>query len=85
MLAVSGSVQNLASSPFTNGGTVAVTGDLTNAGTLASAGTLLFNRATDQTFAPGAASVAALTVNTSGATGSANRLFIAANLAITTH
>jgi hypothetical protein len=80
---VTGSVQNLTGSTLTNNGTVAVTGDLTNAGTLTSPGTLLFNGATDQNFVPNAASVAALSVNKAGAVG-ANRLFIPADLTITT-
>lgn len=82
-LSATGSVQNLAGSTLINSGTVAATGDLTNAGTLASPGTLLFNGATDQTFTPGAASVATLTVNNTGL-GGANRLFIPDNLIVTT-
>jgi hypothetical protein len=82
-LTVSGSVQNLTGSTLTNGGTVQLGGNLTNAGTLASAGTLLFGGATDQTFAPGAATVATLLVNNTGAAGT-NRLFITGNLSIGT-
>jgi hypothetical protein len=82
-LTVAGSVQNLAGGTLTNGGTVQLSGNLTNAGTLASAGTLGFGGAIDQTFAPGAATVATLLVSNTGAAGS-NRLFITNNLTIGT-
>jgi hypothetical protein len=80
-LYVAGAVQNNATGTLTNAGTVQLTGDFTNAGTLASGGTLLFSGSQDQTFAPGTASVAALTVANTGAAG-ANRLFITNDLAI---
>jgi hypothetical protein len=82
-LTVAGSVQNQAGSTLINGGTVQLSGNLTNGGTLASAGTLLFSGATDQNFAPGAASVATLAVANTGAAGS-NRLFISNDLTIGT-
>ncbi|MGI4865927.1 MAG: hypothetical protein ACRYFZ_18530 [Janthinobacterium lividum] len=69
MLSVVGSVQNNAASTLTNGGTMQLTGDLTNAGTLTSGGTLLFSGTTNQTFAPGAATVATLVLNNTGASG----------------
>lgn len=81
MLFVAGAVQNSAGSTLTNAGVVQLTGDLTNAGTLSSAGTLLFSGSTDQTFAPGTASVAALTVSNTGAAG-ANRLFLTNDLMV---
>lgn len=69
-LFVDGGVQNKAGSTLTNAGTVQLTGDLTNTGTLASSGLLLFTGTTNQTFTPGTApTVAALTVNKSGAVG----------------
>ncbi len=80
-LTVSGNVQNQAGSILTNGGTVQLGGDLRNAGTLASAGTLLFGGTADQTFTPGAATVATLLVNNTGAVGN-NWLFITGNLSI---
>ncbi|MGI4869557.1 MAG: T9SS type A sorting domain-containing protein [Janthinobacterium lividum] len=69
VLYVAGAVQNNAGSTLTNAGTVQLTGDLTNAGTLASAGTLLFSGAANQTFAPGAATVATLVLANTGAVG----------------
>ncbi|TGE24308.1 T9SS type A sorting domain-containing protein [Hymenobacter aquaticus] len=66
---VAGTVQNNAGSSLTNAGTLQLTGDLTNAGTLASGGTLLFAGTTNQTFTPGAATVATLVVNNTGASG----------------
>ncbi|SHJ57694.1 Por secretion system C-terminal sorting domain-containing protein [Hymenobacter daecheongensis DSM 21074] len=68
-LYVAGTVQNKAGSTLTNAGTLQLTGDLTNAGTLASGGTLLFAGTTNQAFTPGAATVATLVVNNTGATG----------------
>lgn len=82
-LYVAGAVQNNAGGTLTNAGTLQLTGDLTNAGTLASPGTLLFSGTTDQTFAPGAASVASLTLNNTGATG-ANRLLLSQDLTVGT-
>ena len=69
LLYVAGAVQNNAGSTLTNAGTVQLTGDLTNAGTLASAGMLLFSGAANQVFAPGAATVATLVLNNTGAMG----------------
>jgi len=68
-LYVAGAVQNNAGGTLANAGTVQVTGDLTNAGTLASSGTLLFAGASNQTFTPGAATVASLVLNNTGAAG----------------
>jgi hypothetical protein len=68
-LYVAGSVQNNTGGSLTNAGTLQLTGDLTNTGTLASAGTLLFAGTTNQTFTPGAATVATLVVNNTGASG----------------
>jgi hypothetical protein len=68
-LYVAGAVQNNVGGTLTNAGTVQLTGDLTNAGTLASAGTLLFSGTTNQTLTPGAATVATLVLNNTGATG----------------
>jgi hypothetical protein len=68
-LYVAGTVQNNATSTLTNAGAVELTGDLSNAGTLASAGTLLFSGAANQTFTPGAATVATLVLNNTGAVG----------------
>jgi hypothetical protein len=68
-LYVAGAVQNNATATLTNAGTVQLTGDLRNAGTLASTGTLLFSGTANQTFAPGAASVATLVLNNTGAAG----------------
>lgn len=82
-LYVDGSLQTASGATLTNAGTVQLTGDLTNAGTLSSAGSLLFAGSQDQTFAPGAATVAALTLNNTGATGR-NRLFIPADLTVST-
>ncbi|WP_201981576.1 T9SS type A sorting domain-containing protein [Hymenobacter rubidus] len=69
VLYVGGAVQNNAGSTLANAGTVQLTGDLTNAGTLASSGTLLFNGAANQVFTPGAATVATLVLNNTGAVG----------------
>ena len=69
VLYVAGTVQNNAGGTLSNAGTVQLTGDLTNAGTLASSGTLLFGGSTNQTFAPGTATVATLVLNNTGATG----------------
>jgi hypothetical protein len=81
VLYVAGAVQNNAGSTLSNTGTVQLTGDLTNAGMLASTGTLLFSGSTDQTFAPGTATLTNLTLSNTGATG-ANRLFLAGDLAV---
>ncbi|UOR06438.1 T9SS type A sorting domain-containing protein [Hymenobacter aerilatus] len=81
-LYVAGGVQQASGSTLTNAGTLQLTGDFTNAGTLTSPGTLLFSGSQDQTFAPGSATVAYLTLRNTGAAGS-NRLFIPANLTIT--
>ncbi len=81
VLYVEGGLQNASGATLTNTGTVQLTGDFTNAGTLASAGTLLFGGSQDQTFAPGTASVASLTVANTGAVGS-NRVFLPANLTV---
>lgn len=78
VLYVAGAVQNNATSTLTSAGTVQLTGDFTNAGTLASGGTLLFGGSTDQTFAPG---VASLTVANTGAAG-ANRLLLTQDLTV---
>lgn len=82
-LYVDGGLQTASGATLTNAGTVQLTGDLTNAGTLNSAGSLLFAGSQDQTFASGAATVAALTLNNTGTTGR-NRLFIPANLTVST-
>lgn len=80
---VDGGVQNKAGSTLTNAGTVQLNGDLTNAGTLASSGLLLFTGSTNQTFTPGtAATVAAVTLNNTGAVG-ARTLNVPADLTIT--
>lgn len=68
-LYVAGGVQNNAGGTLSNAGTVQLTGDLTNAGTLASSGTLLFSGAASQVFTPGAATVASLVLNNTGAAG----------------
>jgi hypothetical protein len=81
VLYVEGGLQNASGATLTNAGTVQLTGDFTNAGTLASAGKLLFGGSQDQTFAPGTASVANLTVANAGAVGS-NRVFISADLTV---
>lgn len=81
MLYVAGSVENNAAGTLVNSGTVHLTSDLINAGTLTSSGTLLFAGSTNQTFSPGAATVAALTLNNSGAAG-ANTLRLATDLSI---
>ena len=69
VLYVAGAMQNNATSTLRNAGTVQLTGDLTNVGTLASAGTLLFSGTANQTFTPGAATVATLVLNNTGAVG----------------
>jgi hypothetical protein len=81
VLYVEGGVQTASGATLTNAGTVQLTGDLTNAGALASTGTLLFGGSQDQTFAPGAASVASLTVANTGAVGR-NRLLLTQDLTI---
>jgi hypothetical protein len=85
-LYVAGTVQNNATGTLTNAGTLRLTGDLTNTGTLASPGTLLFSGTTDQTFAPGAATVATLTLDNAGNAGSpnANHLFLTQDLTVGT-
>ncbi len=81
VLYVVGTLQNNPTGTLANAGTVQLTGDLTNAGTLTSAGTLRFSGNADQTFTPGAASVAALALSNTGAVG-ANRLFIVSDLQV---
>jgi hypothetical protein len=68
-LYVAGAVQNVASGTIANAGTMQLTGDLNNVGTLTSTGTLLFSGSTGQTFKPGAATVATLVLNNTGAVG----------------
>ena len=81
-LVVRGTVLNKASSTLTNQGTVLLTGDLTNAGTLASAGWLVFAGAADQTFAVGGGSVAQLEARNTGNVGN-NRVLLPQDLTIT--
>ena len=81
MLYVAGSVENKAAGTLVNSGTVQLTGDLTNAGTLTSPGTLLFAGSSNQTFSPGPATVAVLTLDNNGGAG-ANTLRLAADLSI---
>ncbi len=81
VLYVGGGVQNTGSATLLNAGTLQLAGDLANTGTLASAGTLLFSGTQDQNFAPGAATVASLTLRNTGAAG-ANRLFISSDLRV---
>jgi hypothetical protein len=69
VLYVAGAVQNNASGTLANAGTMQLTGDLSNAGTLTSSGTLLFAGTTNQVFTPGAATVATLVLNNTGASG----------------
>lgn len=69
VLYVGGAVSNTAGSTLANAGTLQLTGDLSNAGTLASAGTLLFSGTANQVFTPGAATVATLVLNNTGASG----------------
>lgn len=85
-LYVAGTVQNNATGTLTNAGTLRLTGDLTNTGTLASPGTLLFSGTTDQTFTPGAATVATLTLNNPGnaSNPNANHLFLTQDLSVGT-
>jgi hypothetical protein len=80
-LYVAGAVQNTAGSTLTNGGTVQLTGDFTNAGALVSAGGLVFSGSANQAFSPGAATVAALTQNNTGAAGQ-NTLSLPADLTV---
>ncbi|MDO7849301.1 hypothetical protein Q5H92_23255 [Hymenobacter sp. M29] len=69
-LYVAGAVQNNAGGTLSNLGTVQLTGDLTNAGTLASGGKLLFSGAANQTLTPGpAATVGTLVMANTGAAG----------------
>jgi hypothetical protein len=68
-LYVAGAVQNNAGGTLANAGTLQLTGDLTNVGTLTSSGTLLFAGTASQVFTPGAATVASLVLNNTGATG----------------
>ena len=63
LLYVPGTVQNNAGGTLANAGTVQLTGDLTNAGTL------LFAGPANQTFTPGAATVATLVLNNTGPAG----------------
>ncbi|MBO2012971.1 hypothetical protein [Hymenobacter negativus] len=62
-------MQNHTGSTLANAGTVQLIGDLSNAGTLVSGGMMLFTGSTNQVFAPGAATVAALVLNNTGAAG----------------
>jgi hypothetical protein len=80
-LFVSGGVQQASGSTLTNNGIVQLTGDLTNAGTFTSPGLLFFSGSQDQTFTPGPATVASLTVGNTGPAG-ANRLLLPADLTI---
>jgi hypothetical protein len=82
-LYVDGAVQNKATGTLTNAGTVQLTGDLANAGTLASSGLLLFSGTANQAFTPGASTVAALTLNNTGASGQ-NTLSLPADLTVST-
>jgi len=82
VLYVAGAVQNTATGTLANAGTVQLTGDLANAGTLASAGLLLFSGTTNQVFTPGAATVAALTLDNAGAAGQ-RTLVLANDLTVT--
>lgn len=66
-LYVAGGLQNASGAIFTSAGTVQLTSDLANAGTLVSSGTLLFSGAADQTFTPGSATVGSLTLSNTGA------------------
>ena len=68
-LYVAGAVLNNAAATLTNAGTVQLTDDLTNAGTLVSSGTLLFAGPANQVFTPGAAIVATLVLRNTGAAG----------------
>ena len=83
LLYVPGTVQNNAGSTLANAGTVQLTGDLTNAGTLTSGGTLLFAGTANQTFTPGAATVATLVLNNTGPAGQ-RTLSLPADLAVGT-
>jgi hypothetical protein len=69
LLYVAGSVQNSSTSTFANAGTLQLTGDLTNDGTLTSPGLLHFVGATNQMFSPGTATVTDLTLDNTGAVG----------------
>ncbi|RZK62990.1 MAG: T9SS type A sorting domain-containing protein [Hymenobacter sp.] len=81
-LVVRGSLLNDAGSTLTSQGTTLLTGDLTNTGTLASAGKLVFAGAADQTFAPGGGSVAQLEARNTGNPGN-NRVLLAQDLTLT--
>ncbi|MBW3127401.1 T9SS type A sorting domain-containing protein [Hymenobacter profundi] len=82
-LYVVGGVQQASRATLTNAGTVQLTGDLLNAGTLTSPGLLLFSGSQDQTFSPGSATVEKLTVANTGGAGN-NRLLLPADLTIGT-
>ncbi|MBF9140238.1 T9SS type A sorting domain-containing protein [Hymenobacter properus] len=68
-LYVQGSLQNNAGSTLSNTGIVELTGDLTNAGTLAAPGKLVFSGSANQTFTPGSATVGTLVLASTGAVG----------------
>ncbi|MBD2713432.1 T9SS type A sorting domain-containing protein [Microvirga sp. STR05] len=68
-LYVSGTLDNKAGSTFSNAGTTQVGGDLTNAGTLTSAGLVRLVGTTNQTLSPGGASLAQLEAANTGAAG----------------
>jgi hypothetical protein len=82
-LYVAGGVQQASGASLANAGTVQLTGDLLNAGTLASPGLLLFSGSQDQTFSPGPATVANLTVGNTGTAGN-NRLLLPTDLTVGT-
>jgi hypothetical protein len=81
-LVVQGSLLNAPSSTLTNQGSVLLTGDLTNQGTLASAGWLVFAGAADQTFTAGQSSIAQLEARNTGSTGH-NRVLLPQDVALT--
>lgn len=82
-LTVAGAVHNSAAGSLLNAGTVQLIGDLRNAGTLSSPGTLLFAGTAEQTFVPGAATVATLLLNNTGAVGQ-RTLTLSADLTVGT-
>ena len=68
-LYVSGTLDNKTGSTLSNSGTVLVGGDLTNAGTLTSAGLVRLVGTTNQTLTPGGASLAQLEIANTGTAG----------------